>query len=250
MDEFLVVPTNRALAREISLQVAGVLEPSEAGLNKHFVDPLLDMMARGETMTTETARVAMGLGGGELVLMIAVSIVVHVLSQFLRQLGETNFEAVIARVNGETGMQIAQVASVACREQKTPEWVSLSRLRQILAEYFNISELRGLCFDLGIDYENLPGETRSDFAREVLDYAKRHGQIPELFAKVKELRPHASWEKVPGDGERAMIAYISMSDVERVVSGTRFAQNQKNLGKLARALNVVLHNHFVSQYGS
>ncbi|WP_420642288.1 hypothetical protein [Candidatus Leptofilum sp.] len=32
-------------------------------------------------------------------------------------------------------------------------------LRSQIADSFNKSELRSLCFDLGINYENLPGET-------------------------------------------------------------------------------------------
>ena len=50
-------------------------------------------------------------------------------------------------------------------------------LRQILAERFNEGELRTLCFDLGIDYENLPGQGKADKARELVAYFQRRGDI-------------------------------------------------------------------------
>jgi hypothetical protein len=42
----------------------------------------------------------------------------------------------------------------------------LINLRQILTERFDESELRTLCFDLGIDYDDLPGSGKVDKARD------------------------------------------------------------------------------------
>jgi hypothetical protein len=50
---------------------------------------------------------------------------------------------------------------------------SLSRLRQILATRFSESELRTLCFDLGIDYDDLPGQEKASKARELIAYLER-----------------------------------------------------------------------------
>ena len=35
--------------------------------------------------------------------------------------------------------------------------MSLPILRDLLAQHFSLEELRGLCFDLGLAYEELPG---------------------------------------------------------------------------------------------
>lgn len=68
-----------------------------------------------------------------------------------------------------------------------------SKLRDQLAEYFNKSELKSLCVDLDIEYENLEGETRNDKARELIKYCHRHGKFKDLIANCKRLRPHVNW---------------------------------------------------------
>ena len=42
----------------------------------------------------------------------------------------------------------------------------LTYLRQLLATRFDQSELRTLCFDLGIEYDDLVGASKADKARE------------------------------------------------------------------------------------
>ena len=68
----------------------------------------------------------------------------------------------------------------------------LVTLRQKLEEYFDDGELRTLCFDLGIDYDGLPGEGKANKARELVAYLERRRRIPELVAKIKEMRPDVS----------------------------------------------------------
>ena len=75
--------------------------------------------------------------------------------------------------------------------QYKPEY--LAELRQNLDEYFNDGELRNLCFDLDVSYDNLPGEEKASKARELVDYMKRHGQIPDLVQAAAKQRLHADW---------------------------------------------------------
>ena len=69
----------------------------------------------------------------------------------------------------------------------------LINLRRILTERFDEGELRTLCFDLGIDYDNLPGSGKADKARELVAYSERHGYIPELVRVAEKQRPDISW---------------------------------------------------------
>jgi predicted NACHT family NTPase len=64
-------------------------------------------------------------------------------------------------------------------------------LRQLLNSHFSESELRDLCFDLELDYEQLPGDRKGDKARELIMYCERHGRIDELVTMCRKLRPHA-----------------------------------------------------------
>jgi hypothetical protein len=57
----------------------------------------------------------------------------------------------------------------------------LDRLDQGL----NVEEVRTLAFDLGIDYDNLAGETKNGKLRELLLYLGRNNQLPRLERKLQ-----------------------------------------------------------------
>jgi hypothetical protein len=65
------------------------------------------------------------------------------------------------------------------------------RLREVLSAAFSDDELRDLVFDLGWDYENLPGSGKSSKARELVAMAERHGRYAELVEIVRRLRKNA-----------------------------------------------------------
>lgn len=67
------------------------------------------------------------------------------------------------------------------------------QLRKQITEYFSKSELTDLCFVMGIQYENLHGETISEKARELITYCYRHGQLQALIHQCHQLRPHVTW---------------------------------------------------------
>lgn len=68
------------------------------------------------------------------------------------------------------------------------------QLRQNLIEGFNLSDLKDICYDLEIDYEELPGHTqKKDFVRELIVYASRIGRLPELILICQQERPNYAW---------------------------------------------------------
>ncbi len=69
----------------------------------------------------------------------------------------------------------------------------LIHLRRILTERFGEGELKTLCFDLGIDHQDLP-VGHADKARELLTYCDRHNRIPALVQYGKRARPDISWD--------------------------------------------------------
>jgi hypothetical protein len=81
--------------------------------------------------------------------------------------------------------------------EDTQQQQHLIRFRQILDERFDVGELRTFCFDLGIDYDNLPGERKADKARELVSYLERHNRLPHLVALGKVRRPDISWGDLP-----------------------------------------------------
>jgi hypothetical protein len=71
--------------------------------------------------------------------------------------------------------------------------IDLIHVRKQLEEYFDLNELKTLCFELGIDYEAIAGETKPDKSRELVKYAYRNGRIPELLKQCQQSRPEVNW---------------------------------------------------------
>jgi hypothetical protein len=91
----------------------------------------------------------------------------------------------------EAKAEVSAEGTLAVYSQAEMEQI---RLRRILTAGFDMSELRVLCFDVGIDHEDLPSETKMDMARELVAYCVRHGRISKLVETGRRLRPDIRWE--------------------------------------------------------
>lgn len=68
------------------------------------------------------------------------------------------------------------------------------RLRQNMTDAFNLEELKNICFDLEIEYENLSNHTQRDaFVRELIAHTYRVGRLAELVEVLRAERPHLEW---------------------------------------------------------
>jgi hypothetical protein len=73
------------------------------------------------------------------------------------------------------------------------------RLRQILVERFNTEELRTLCYDLGVAFDELGGTNRAGKARELVAYLERRQRLGDLIRTGKRQRPDIDWGAVPAE---------------------------------------------------
>lgn len=76
--------------------------------------------------------------------------------------------------------------------------VSLAQQRKIffnhLTQAFSLTELKKICFFLGIDHESLPDHSqKNSFVIELLGYAERRGRLRELIQECQAERPHLEW---------------------------------------------------------
>jgi hypothetical protein len=69
-------------------------------------------------------------------------------------------------------------------------------LRRSLAAYFSDAELQTLAHDVGIDYEELPGQTKSAKIVHPIQTAARRGTILDLIALCQAERPNADWSAI------------------------------------------------------
>jgi hypothetical protein len=93
---------------------------------------------------------------------------------------------------------------VEANSQDLPPQERLTRLREMLVKRFSVEELRTLCFDLGLEYDGLPGDGKEAKARELVAYLERRDRIPELEEKSKRLRPDL--ESVRRESEQTPVA--------------------------------------------
>lgn len=67
-------------------------------------------------------------------------------------------------------------------------------LRKSVEDLFSIDEIRILCFDLDIPFEDLTGNTKSTLVVSLMDYCMRYGLMGEFVESCKQQRPNFDWE--------------------------------------------------------
>ena len=92
----------------------------------------------------------------------------------------------VANLQSKLAIQAADSQSISPGQER-------KRLRENIGAFLNDSELSTLCFDMNIDYENLPGEGKEAKVRELITYCERSGRIQELTENCRELRPNVQW---------------------------------------------------------
>jgi hypothetical protein len=70
------------------------------------------------------------------------------------------------------------------------EWDRAQALYQLVDESFSTDELRELCFEMRIDVDSLPGESKTARARELALYCLRHDRLDDLSRHFVAKRPH------------------------------------------------------------
>jgi hypothetical protein len=63
-----------------------------------------------------------------------------------------------------------------------PQEVDFTRVHQLLIERYNLEELRTLCAQLSVPFDDLGGEGRQAKAREMLLWMNRRGRLDDLVA--------------------------------------------------------------------
>jgi hypothetical protein len=82
--------------------------------------------------------------------------------------------------------------------------VTAQQLNQFLNQHFSSGELRSLCFELNIPYEDLEGgESRSAKVLALVQYAQRHGLFDVLATNAQSQRPNARLGDMSGTAQPA-----------------------------------------------
>ncbi|MBP6016163.1 MAG: toll/interleukin-1 receptor domain-containing protein [Candidatus Promineofilum sp.] len=66
-----------------------------------------------------------------------------------------------------------------------------TQLHQFLIDHFSLDELKTLCFNLGIEFDDLGGDGRAGKARELVLVMQRRLRVDHLIAHLSQARPEA-----------------------------------------------------------
>lgn len=91
---------------------------------------------------------------------------------------------------------------------------NLRELSQIIDKLFDLQELKMLCFDLAIDYDELLGKSKREKIYELINYCERRDRLSELVGKLEKAaetyeqagewqKAADMWQQLDRDGKRA-----------------------------------------------
>jgi len=113
---------------------------------------------------------------------------------------EAKVEALLAHLDRENGRE--QLLAAAAEMRTNLDWGQYGTvgtapagpfLYRAIDLYFSQGELETLCFDLNIDYESLPGQTKIRKAMELVETCERAGMVAALLRILSQHRPHQDW---------------------------------------------------------
>lgn len=87
-------------------------------------------------------------------------------------------------------------------DNPSPIAIDLVFMREQITKHLSLDDIRDLCFELGIDYENLPGDSKKAKARELLIYCRSRAKLDGLVQRLKISRPEVDWEPPVGETKR------------------------------------------------
>jgi hypothetical protein len=88
----------------------------------------------------------------------------------------------------------------------------LVEYRRKLVAAFDEDELRTLCFDIGIDFEMLPGAHKGVKVIELISYCLRRGRLFDLLAYCAEVRPNLFTKPDPANFTESTQAKLNQTD--------------------------------------
>ncbi|MCZ7669749.1 MAG: hypothetical protein M5U34_22520 [Chloroflexi bacterium] len=81
------------------------------------------------------------------------------------------------------------------RENLISQQIAINKLKEILRERFDLAELKELCFDLRIDYEDLIGTNKTEKVISLINHLDRHDRLSDFLEFVQQKRPDIDWTK-------------------------------------------------------
>lgn len=116
----------------------------------------------------------------------------------------------------------------------TPSQNPLAQLHQQLVTYFSANELKILCMQLAVDYEQLAGDEKGAKARSLVLHLLRRGRIGALVAEAAVQRPNVQWPTV---SDEALKIFKQLAEDDKTDPGTVFKVEVSG-GTVGKIINI------------
>ena len=108
----------------------------------------------------------------------------------VQKLAENDIDIVVVNIQERFGLLESATGSAE------KERVNTRRLLKFIDKHFNDDEIRTLCMDLPVAYENLAGDTREGKIRELILDSERNGYFDKFIKNCQEDKKNISWDEV------------------------------------------------------
>lgn len=73
-----------------------------------------------------------------------------------------------------------------------------SELTRMLQSLFSVDEHKEICLEIGLDYESVvpANVVKTESARAIVNYTRRHSQLTDLLGVMVRQRPHHDWTQL------------------------------------------------------
>lgn len=187
---------NELIAR-IARDLVGQLSPQELPLFRATSAAYFRNPAAVKSSAGRDAMLGFGTSDAvNLIAPIALAVTAAVVSALTQEVSAAGIAGDARAIVDRTFQPVAAgEARTIAHEAQQPNVANRVRLRELMLKHFDVSELKTLCFDLGVDYESLGNADggRMDKVRELILYFERRERMSELIAACARLRPEARW---------------------------------------------------------
>ncbi|MCA9944210.1 MAG: hypothetical protein KC449_12050 [Anaerolineales bacterium] len=104
-------------------------------------------------------------------------------------------------------------------------------LREKIADTFSVEEIKFLAFDLDVNLDDLPGETKAIKVQELIRWVERYDIVDQLLQSLREMHPEVEWpdlQKVDVEEVKAFF-YLGRQKSSQISSLTEREQLQAYL---------------------
>lgn len=119
------------------------------------------------------------------------------------------------------------------------------KLLKSITALFNEEELKALCFELDIDYDNLPALGKANKIRELLAYCERHQRLSDLWGSCQLLRPLVPWNELLAENESEPMEQSPSADDPPYKGLAHFVESDAHLffGREQTVADIINHLH-------